>query len=345
MAKTAILLTNLGSPDSPAVADVRRYLNEFLMDGRVMDMPFLKRLLLVRGLIVPSRAKDSAKNYRSIWTDNGSPLIHITKQLTDLVAARTDLPVFMSMRYGSPAPAPVLRTIHDAHPGPDELVMVPLYPHYAMSSYETAVEQVRDIHTRARYPSRLSVVPPYYAHPDYIAALAESIRPYLAEGYDHLLFSYHGIPERHLRKSDPTGRHCLSRGACCETASDAHAICYRHQVRRTTALVADRLQLPAERYSIAFQSRLGRDPWLTPYTDHTLRELPLKGVERLLVVCPAFVSDCLETLEEIDGEGREIFLHAGGSSYTYIPCLNLNAQWVDTIATLVDQVRVKQPAV
>jgi ferrochelatase len=336
MKKRAILLANLGSPDSYEVRDVKTYLKEFLMDERVIDIPYLIRYPLVNGIIVPFRAAKSAERYRSIWTENGSPLVHITEQLTDLLEEKSHLPVYMCMRYGHPAPKDVLKEIAIEQSGLEELVLLPLYPHYAMSSYETAVEHIRKAYHAGGYTFELKVVPPFYNHPEYINALATSIKPYLQGTYDHILFSYHGIPERHILKSDITGNHCLKNADCCSVSSAAHQNCYRHQVIETTKLVAQQLQLPEAKFSFSFQSRLGKDKWLQPDTAVLLKEFPEKGIRKLLVVCPAFVSDCLETLEEIEVEGKELFMQSGGESFAMIPCLNTQAEWISTINTLVN---------
>lgn len=335
MTKKAVLLANLGSPDSTVVSDVRRYLREFLMDGRVIDIPLLPRWLLVNGIIAPFRAPRSAKKYKSIWTEEGSPLIVLTQKLVGKVAAETKLPVYMCMRYGNPSPQRALNKIREEHPAINEVVLFPLYPHYAMSSYETAVEHVKKSWERGNYSFHLKVIEPYYNHPSYIQSLSHSIRPFTGEKYDHILFSYHGIPERHILKRDPTGNHCLKKDDCCRQPSEAHRFCYRHQVFETTRLVAENLNLPSEKYSISFQSRLGNDKWLGPATSDVLAQLPEEGIKNLLVVTPAFVSDCLETLEEIRIEGRATFLKAGGETFRHIPCLNLNDDWVKTIAELV----------
>lgn len=339
MAEKVLLLTNLGSPDSCEVKDVRTYLDEFLMDERVIDIPYLIRFLLVKGIIVPFRAPQSAKKYKTIWTQNGSPLIHITSELTKLVAEQTGLPAYMCMRYANPTPKAALDKAFEENPDMKEMVMVPLYPHYAMSSYETAVEYVKKAHKEGNYPFKLTVVQPYYNHPEYLKTLAQSIAPYLEKDYDHLLFSYHGVPERHVTKSDVTGKHCLKCENCCEVASPAHAQCYRHQVIETTRLVAELLGIPEGKYSFSFQSRLGADKWLQPYTAVQFGEFPKKGIKKLLVVCPAFVSDCLETLEEIEEEGKEIFEEAGGEHFEMIPCLNTRPDWVETINVLANQAK------
>ncbi|MCU0451579.1 MAG: ferrochelatase [Bernardetiaceae bacterium] len=331
MATTAILLTNLGSPDSPAPTDVKKYLDEFLMDERVIDLPYWLRLPLVRGLITPLRSRQSAKKYQTIWTDQGSPLVHTTRQLTQLVAAAAHQPTYMCMRYANPTPQAVLAQIAKQHPDLKELKLVPLYPHYAMSSYETAVEHVKAAHRQGNYPFALTVVPPFYNQAAYVTALANSLRPHLNPLPDHVLFSYHGIPERHVKKTDPGRQHCLQTADCCNVAAPAHAFCYRHQVKETTRLVAQQLDLAPERHSFSFQSRLGTDRWLRPYTAELLGQLPKRGIRHLVIACPAFVSDCLETLEEIHEEGREIFLEAGGQTFIPVPCLNLNPDWVEAL--------------
>ncbi len=329
--KRAILLMNLGSPDSTQVKDVKRYLTEFLMDERVIDTPYWKRTLLVKGIIVPFRAPKSAKAYQSIWTDKGSPLIQLTRELQQAVQENFEEIVAINMRYGNPSTENVLAQLHQEIEGLEEIIFFPLYPHYAMSSYETAVQQVKDIHRKKKYASALITIKPYYKHPLYIDALTKSIEPYLQEDFDKILFSYHGVPERHILKGDVTGCHCLRSENCCYTPSPAHEFCYRHQCVVTTELVMNALQIPREKAEQTFQSRLGRDPWLKPYTAQRLAELPKEGVKKLLVVCPAFVSDCLETLEEIAEEGKHIFKEAGGESFTMIPCLNTHTLWVEAI--------------
>ncbi len=329
--KRAILLMNLGSPDSTAVKDVKKYLAEFLMDERVIDTPWWKRTLLVKGIIVPFRAPNSAKAYQSIWTENGSPLIQLTKELQDAVQQHFEEVVEINMRYGNPSTEDVLQKLHNTVEGLEEVILFPLYPHYAMSSYETAVQQVKDIHSDKKYTSRLVTIKPYYKDRLYIEALAESIKPYLQQDYDKILFSYHGVPERHIIKGDVTGCHCLKTENCCNVPSPAHEFCYRHQCFVTTGQIVNTLNIPGEKSEQTFQSRLGRDPWLQPYTAKRLAELPNEGVKKVLVVCPAFVSDCLETLEEMAEEGKHIFLEAGGESFTLIPCLNTHPLWVEAI--------------
>lgn len=334
--KRAVMLMNLGSPDSTSVADVRKYLNEFLMDGRVIDYPVLLRLLLVKGIIVPFRAPKSAEAYKTIWTEEGSPLVVLTKELKEEVDKFIDIPVTIGMRYGSPSPETAYEEMLEEIPDLEEVLLIPLYPHYAMSSYETAVEYAKDIHKKKGYKFTLQTVPPYYNDDKYIAALANRISPYIQKEYDHILFSYHGIPERHIKKSDVTGCHCLATESCCETPSTAHAHCYRHQVRTTTKRIVELLNIPSDKWSLSFQSRLGKG-WLQPFTDIRLEEMPKEGIKNLKVVCPAFVSDCLETLEEIAMRGKESFIGAGGKDYEMIPCLNTSPLWVETITGWINE--------
>ncbi len=334
--KKGILLINLGSPDSTEVPDLRKYLDEFLMDERVIDKSWLMRTLLVKAIIVPFRAPKSAEAYRKIWMKEGSPLIVYTKKLKEALENKNGGPVEIAMRYGNPSAEDGLNKLVQSNPLLEEIVIVPLYPHYAMSSYETAVEDVKAVYKKNQYSFKISFVPPFYKNPGYLNALAENIKLYLNKTCDHILFSYHGIPGRHIRKSDVTGCHCLQTENCCETASPAHAHCYRHQVRTTTRLVTEMLNIPVNKYSISFQSRLGKG-WLTPFTDIRLVEMPKEGIKNLLILCPAFVSDCLETLEEIAMRGKEIFMNAGGESFTMIPCLNTNALWVEALAEIVER--------
>jgi ferrochelatase len=330
--RRGIVLMNLGSPDSTAVPAVRKYLNQFLMDGRVLDMAAWKRFLLVRLLITPRRAPKTAHAYRSVWTPQGAPLLAISRELQKALQAKIEFPAVLAMRYGRPSPREAFERLLRLEPGLDQVLLLPLYPHYAMSSYETALVCARKSHQSGGYRFGLQFLRPFYDDPGYLQALAEQVRPFLQSPYDHLLFSYHGIPERHLKKTDPTGQHCLSSPDCCQQASPAHARCYRHQCLQATQRVAEILGLPAEKFSYSFQSRLGRDPWLKPYTDFRLEEMPREGIRKLLVVCPSFVSDCLETLEEVALRGRASFLKAGGHGLTLVPCLNEGSRWVETLS-------------
>ena len=329
--KRAVLLVNLGSPDSTSVADVRTYLRQFLMDSRVIDAPYLVRKMIVELFILPFRPKNSAHAYRTIWWDEGSPLIVLSRRLRQQLKSRLDEPVALAMRYGNPSIEKVIRDLLDRYPGLEELYLVPLYPHYTMATYETVVVEVEDVLRRINMDLSLSLKAPFFDEPAYIRALVDSAAEYLRQDYDHLLFSYHGIPERHCKKSDPTGSHCLMVENCCDVPSPAHATCYRHQVLQATEAFVKMAAIPAEKYSVAFQSRLGMDAWLSPATADELVRLGQSGVKRLLVMCPAFVSDCLETLEEIGLQGKASFLDSGGESFQLIPCLNTHESWVGVL--------------
>ncbi len=334
MSKRAVLLVNLGSPASTNVPDVRSYLHEFLGDDRVIDKPAFTplRRLLVHGIIVPLRAPRSAKAYREIWTPEGSPLITISRSVRDKLAGQlgAGTPVYLAMRYAQPSIASVLAQI--AADGIDEILLFPQYPHYAMSSWETVVVKVYEEAKRLAPKLRIDCVQPFYQDADYIEALYTVSAPYLQQPHDFILFSYHGIPVRHLRKGDASRAHCTLVDDCCNTCSAAHAMCYKAQITKTTQAFARRAGLDPARWSIAFQSRLVGEPWLSPYTDKRLEELPKEGKKRLIIFTPAFVSDCLETLEEIAGEGKEEFLHAGGESFQHVPCLNDQAPYIDFLA-------------
>lgn len=333
MNQSAVLLVNLGSPNSPSTGDVRTYLREFLMDGRVLDAPYPVRFGVVHFMILPFRPKKSAEAYQKIWTAEGSPLVVTSGKVRARLQERLDVAVELAMRYQNPSIPHVLEKLHAA--GVKKLLLIPMFPHYAMSSFESAVERVTSLLKKIAPEISLSVMAPYYQHPEYIKALVASAADYLKQPYDHLLFSFHGIPERHLRKSDPTSCHCLATPDCCSGTSSVHDTCYRAQCFRTVRAFAQAAGLPDDKFSISFQSRLGRDPWLKPYTDHVLENLARTGTKKLLVICPAFVADCLETLEEIGIRGRQDFQEAGGEELTLIPCLNEHPLWIAALEKMV----------
>lgn len=333
MNKRAVLFVNLGSPDNTDVASVRRYLNQFLMDPYVIQLPWLLRRLIVSLFVLPFRPKRSAEAYRSIWTDRGSPLLALSHDLLAALQQKTSVPVAMGMRYGNPSIESALLKLA-AEPGVEEVLLTPLYPHYADSTVTTSIREAERVIALHGLKLTLSVLKPFYNRVDYIDALVDSAAAYLADtgAFDHVLFSYHGLPELHITRADPTGSHCLKVADCCKTPSPAHATCYRHQVLETTRLFVKQAGLRDDQYSVAFQSRLGRAKWLEPATEETLTALAGRGVKKVLVLCPAFITDCLETLEEIEIRGEEVFRAAGGESLTLIPCLNAQPVWVDTLA-------------
>ena len=326
-----VLLVNLGSPDSPEPKDVKKYLGEFLMDERVIDVPLWARNLLVKGIILNTRPKASAAAYKKIWWEEGSPLIVISERLKSKVQKQVDFPVALAMRYGSMTIKKGLQELVDK--GVDEVFLIPLYPQFAMATTETILVLAEDIRKEHFPDLKISDLPAFYNDDDYIEVLSTSIPKNLeGKNYDHLLFPYHGVPDRPIRKRDITKSHCKIDGSCCVTPSPAHEFCYRHQCLEVTRLVAKKLNLKDSTYSSSFQSRLGFDPWLLPYTDRTIERLGKEGLKNMAIATPAFVSDCLETLEEIAMEGEEIFHEMGGKEFTTVPCLNDDDEWVALLA-------------
>lgn len=336
MTDHALLLVNLGSPASTKVADVRSYLNQFLMDPYVIDLPWPIRRLLV-SLILIKRPEQSAHAYASIWWDEGSPLVVLTRRLQQAMSEHWPRgPVEMAMRYGEPSLESVLTRL--AAQGVTKVTLAPLYPQFADSTVTTVVEQARQVVRDKQLPLQMALLQPFYAQPEYIDALVASAKPYLEQPYDHLLMSFHGLPERHLKKLDPTGTHCFQDADCCRDASpEMLAVCYRGQCMRTAQAFAARMGLPEGSWSVSFQSRLGRAKWIEPYTEARLDELAKQGVKKIMVMCPAFVADCIETLEEIGDRGREQFREAGGEELVLVPCLNDHPQWVQALKVLCER--------
>ncbi|BDS08680.1 ferrochelatase [Oceaniferula spumae] len=335
MPKAAALLLNLGSPDSTSIPDVRKYLEEFLTDDRVLDIPAWKRSLILKFFILPKRPAESAEAYSEVWTDEGSPLIVTSKEQQKLVSEQVETPVYLAMRYGNPSTPDIIRQI--VADGVTDLFIMPLYPHYAMSSYETAVVQTMDEINKQSPGMKTNLLQPFYQDDDYIQALVDSAKPHLEDDDDLLLFSYHGIPERHVQKTDPSHAHCLTRADCCDTPHPCHATCYRHQCLATTKAFIEKSGIDKEKTAVSFQSRLLRDPWLGPYTDFELKRFGKEGVKKIKVMCPAFVSDCLETLEEIGMRGVEEFTSTGGESLTLVPCMNAHPSWIAFLANRISK--------
>jgi len=337
--KKGVLLVNLGSPDSTQPKDVKKYLDEFLMDPRVIDVPRWARILLVRGIILNTRPKKSAEAYAKIWWDEGSPLIVLSERLQKKVGDKVNIPVALAMRYGSMTLQKGLQELVDQ--GVDEVLTIPLYPQFAMATTETIDVRVAELQANFFPNVKVTSLPAFYSRPEYVKVLAKSIEEGL-EGldYEHLLFSYHGVPERHIRKSDVTKSHCKIDASCCQTPSKAHRFCYRHQCYQTTQNIAEKLKLKEGTYSTSFQSRLGFDPWLQPYTDRTIERMGKAGIKKMAIVTPAFVSDCLETLEEIAMEGKEIFEEVGGEEFTTVPCLNDRDDFATLLAHWIEQWRI-----
>jgi len=336
MTDHALLLVNLGSPASTSVADVRRYLNQFLMDPYVIDLPWPVRRLLV-SLILIKRPEQSAHAYASIWWDEGSPLVVLSRRLQQAMTSQwRHGPVELAMRYGEPSIETTLLRLVAA--GNKRITLAPLYPQFADSTTTTVIEEARRVVREKKLDLQLSVLQPFYDQPEYLDALVATTKPYLQQDYDHLLLSFHGLPERHLTKIDPTGHHCFKGENCCQNASpEVLMTCYRAQCLRTASEFAKRMGLPDGKWSVSFQSRLGRAKWIEPYTEVRLEELAKSGVKKLLVMCPAFVADCIETLEEIGDRGKEQFREAGGEELVLVPCLNDDPRWAQALSVLCER--------
>ncbi len=341
--KTGVLLVQLGTPDSAGVGDVRRYLDEFLSDRRVLDLPGPLRWLLLKTVILPFRPRRSAEAYEKIWTERGSPLLIHTEELAEAVSARLDSAhvVEVGMRYQNPSISSVVEKLVGS--GVDRIVVVPLFPQYSSAATGSAVEEVlRVVGERWNVPA-IVTVGDFFADPGFVSATTEIAKPLLDDfAADHVLFSYHGLPESHIRKGDTTGDWCLSPG-CCDRMTTANRFCYRAQCHATTRALADRLGLAEGSYSTTFQSRLAGQKWIEPYTDVVLPELYESGVRRVALLTPSFTADCLETIEEIGIRGRAQWEELGGEDLLLIPCVNSHPTWADAVARMIGE-RVGSPA-
>jgi ferrochelatase len=332
--RTGFLLINLGTPDAPTTGAVRRYLREFLGDPRVLDISALGRALLLNVIILPRRPAKSARAYASIWdAKRGSPLLYHSLDLAAAVAAQlgADWHVELAMRYGKPSLASALEAF--ARSEVERIVVLPLFPQYASSSTGTAQARVMELAGQRWNVPALDFVPAFYDDPGFVTAFEHVARPVLSEFRpDHVLFSFHGLPVRQIVKTDRDGAICFRTKTCCDALTNPS--CYRAQSFATARAVASRLALAADRYTICFQSRLGRTPWIEPYTDHVIERLGRNGTKRLAVLCPAFVADCLETVEEIGIRAREQFKRAGGDELVLVPSLNATQPWVDAVCAI-----------
>jgi len=337
-AVNGLVLCNLGTPDDPSPGAVRRYLREFLADPRVLDINAVGRWLLLNLVILPTRPKKSAAAYRKIWGERGSPLLWHSQDLVAAVRERlgSGWAVELAMRYQKPSIASAMQALRAA--GADRIVFFPLYPQYSASSTGSSIDEAFRVAGQPWVTPTLSFVEPFYDDAGFIRAFAERGAPILAaDKPDHVLFSFHGLPERHMHKADETGRHCLASAGCCDAIVPANRHCYRAQCFATARALAARLGLPPDAWSVSFQSRLGRTPWIRPHTDRVLPELVAQGKKRVVVFCPAFVADCLETLEEIGIRAKHDFVAAGGASLTLVPSLNATPAWVDAVVGLVQR--------
>jgi ferrochelatase len=333
--RTGLLLVNLGTPASPATSDVREYLREFLSDPRVIDIHPIKRWLLLNLIILRSRPRQSGEAYRKIWTDRGSPLLYHSRDLVEKVQQRLDptVRVGLGMRYGKPSIAAALEGLRNE--GVRRIVVFPMYPQNSSAATGSSIEKVFECASALWNVPNLQVVPPFYAHPAFIEAYADVARPYVERAdVERVFFSFHGLPERQVRKSDETGSHCLRRDDCCDRIVDANRDCYRAQCFATARLLVDRLGLPPDKAVTCFQSRLGRDPWIRPYTDELVEAAARNGSKRAVILSPAFVTDCLETLEELGLRAAESWRAAGGEALELVPCLNAREAWADAVVAI-----------
>jgi protoporphyrin/coproporphyrin ferrochelatase len=336
--RIGVLLINLGTPDSPSVPDVRRYLREFLNDPRVIDISPIGRWFLVNLIVLPFRPARSAEAYQKVWMKEGSPLLVYGRQLTDKVQAQLGdrFVVRLAMRYQNPSIPSVFQELLDADV--EKIIVVPLFPQYSSAATGSALDLVFEIAAEKWNVPVLEAVGPFYDDPGFIRAFTEVTKPVIDDLQpDYVLFSYHGLPERQVQKSDPTGKHCLIESTCCDAIGPANRYCYRaHCFATTRALVAS-LGIDAARHGVSFQSRLGRTPWIRPYTDLVIHELRDKGVKRLAILSPAFVADCLETLEEIAIRLKEEWLGLGGEQLVLVPSLNATPAWVDAVVEMIQR--------
>jgi ferrochelatase len=336
VAPVGVLLLNLGTPDSPSVADVRRYLREFLSDPRVIDIGAVGRWALLNLVILPFRPAQSARAYQKVWMTEGSPLLVHSRALTEGVrrALGPGYVVELGMRYGAPSIPAALEKLQAVQPG--KIVVAPLFPQYSAAATGSAVERVFQVLGGAWNVPAVETLGAFHDDPGFLDAFAAVARRHL-DGFraDHVLFSYHGLPERQVKKSDPSGAHCLASAGCCDALVEQNRYCYRAHCYATTRGLASRLELGPDRHSVSFQSRLGRTPWIRPYTDLVLPELARAGKKRLAVMCPAFVADCLETVEEIGIRAREQWRSLGGEELLLVPSLNADPLWVETVVRLV----------
>jgi len=336
MQKIGVLVVNLGTPDDPGRGAVYRYLKEFLTDRRVIDYPWLARNLLVRGIIAPFRSGSSSKLYQRLWTPEGSPLKIYGEKLAAGVQEHLGDPfvVELAMRYQSPSIASAIERLISQNVS--EIVVFPLFPQYASATTGSVHDKVMEILPKKDTIPGVRMVNSYYDYAPMIEVFAQNAEQFDLDSYDHILFSYHGIPQRQLRKAD-TNNHCLQAENCCQNFGPHNQFCYSAQCHATTRAIAKRLNLSTDQYSTTFQSRLGPEPWTQPYTIKTIEEWAEKGAKKLLVFSPAFVSDCLETTIEIGFEYQEEFEEMGGEHIDLVPSLNDHPMWIKAVADLVKE--------
>ncbi len=328
-----VLLINLGSPKELSKKSVRQYLRVFLSDDNVVDLPKFFQQFILRLFILPFRPKNTLEAYEKIWTKEGSPLIISTESIANKLTEKTGWNVEYAMRYEEPS---IEKALHKFKKNEiNKIYVISLYPHNAMATTVTTELETRNVAMNISNDFELIFTKPFFDNEEYINAMVNSIRPYVEnKSYDKIIFSYHGIPKRQAKKTDETGEHCFSTSNCCEIENDGSKDCYRSHTRIASDLTAKKLGLEDDQWEIAYQSRIGPG-WLTPFTDKRLAKLPEEGKDNIAILCPSFISDCLETLEEIDIRGRETFLKAGGKKMTYIPCLNDSEDTINLLENLV----------
>ena len=330
---TGILLINLGSPKKLTKKSVREYLKVFLSDDYVLDLPKILQQIILRVFILPFRPKKTLEAYELIWTPEGSPLITSTESIANKLSLKTGWDVDYAMRYEDPSIENALLNLKNK--GIYKIIVISLYPHNALATTITTEMETRIVANKLSEDFELVFTKPFFDNEIYINAIANTIKPCLEKAsFDKIVFSYHGIPKRQAKKTDETGVHCFSDSNCCEIAGDGSKDCYRSHTRIASDLTAKKLGLSDDQWEVAYQSRLGPG-WLTPFTDKRLAELPEEGKKNIAVLCPSFISDCLETLEEIDIRGRKTFFDAGGKIMTYIPCLNDSEDTINLLENLV----------
>ena len=339
--KTGVLIVNLGTPDSPSVGDVRKYLREFLMDARVIDVPFWRRFLLINLIIAPFRAPQSALAYQELWSKEGSPLKVYGYKLEGLLqeALGLDYQVKLAMRYQNPSIRSVLTQFKNK--GLKDLIIIPLYPQYASSSSGSTIQEVLVSLKEWEVIPEIKIISKFFDHPLFVQSLAQIGKRYIDSGpFDHYLFSYHGLPEHQIYKSS-CEKYCRL-GDCCSAYNNKNQYCYRAQCYETTRLLVQELGIRKENYTICFQSRLGKTPWIKPYTDEVIKKLTGQGIKKVLVFSPAFVADCLETTVEIAVEYKNLFLKCGGERWQLVESLNVHPSWVKCLKQMIIEKNINE---
>jgi ferrochelatase len=334
--RRGVLLVNLGTPKEASPSHVRTYLKEFLMDPFVIDIPFIFRWMIVHLGVLPKRSVSSAEAYKKIWSEKGSPLLfhHLELAVQVQKLLEPHWVVRPVMRYGAPSIASAARELKEA--GVEEVLIFPLYPQFSLAATQSSIEECKKQFLKVFPEASLQVIRSFYKDPAFIEAFASIAREHLQDySYDHLLLSFHGLPERQVKKTNTQGPYCLQSEKCCDAIVKENSDCYKAQCYATARELARALHLKEDAYTVCFQSRLGRTPWIRPFTDDFYRQLPKRGVKKVAVMSPSFVADCLETLEEIEMRGKEEFVQNGGEDLKLIPSLNSTSVWVKAVSQMI----------